>query len=120
MIGLIEELPPRAELVVIAPHKAEKIEPAELHGEQQLHERSEKERRQRDARERDHRNGIVSAGILLRGGDDAEGDRDDDLEKHRDEPHHERQPDGLVEFLDHRHRIVPTVAEIKAQSSACP
>ena len=120
MVRLIHDLTPAAELVVVAADQTEQIEPAELDGKDQLQKRSEEEGRQRDTGQRDNRDRVVGSAVLLGCGDDAEGNRDEDLKDEGDAAHHEGEPDAVVELLKHRHGVEPAVAEITADGGTEP
>ena len=120
MVRLIHDLTPAAELVVVAADQTEQIEPAELDGKDQLQKRSEEEGRQRDTGQRDNRDRVVGSAVLLGCGDDAEGNRDEDLKDEGDAAHHEGEPDAVVELFKHRHGVEPAVAEITADGGTEP
>ena len=61
MVGLIQELACGGELRIVAAYQAVEIEPAQLHGEQQLQQGGEEEGRQRDAHQRTGGDGVVCA-----------------------------------------------------------
>ena len=70
---------------MIAAGETIQVEPAQPHGENQLQQRSKEEGGQRNTGQSQHRNDIVCLAVLLGGGNDAQGDRDDDLQHEGDD-----------------------------------
>ena len=120
MVGLIQELACGGKLRIVAAYQTIEIEPAQLHGEQQLQQGGEEEGRQRDAYQRTGGDGVVCAGILLCGSNDAQRDSDDELQHQRDGTHDKGDPDHVVELLEHGHGVLPAVAEVAAHGVAQP
>lgn len=120
MMSHVQELPEGRELLVIAAGETIQVEPAQLHGEKQLQQRSKEESGQRNTGQSQHRNDIVCLAVLLGGGNDTQGDRDDDLQHEGDQAHEEGDPHTVVEYFRDGFGPQPAVAEFEGQHLAQP
>ena len=118
MVRFIQELPPCAELVVVAPDKAKQVKPAQLDREYKLEQGGKEEGRQRDTGKRQDGNCVVRPAVLLGSGNNAERDGNKHLKQKRNAAHGKRQPDTVIEFFKNGNRIEPAVAKLAAQGVA--
>ena len=116
----VTEFAQSGQLRVIASHQTIQLKPAELHGKQKLQQGSEEKGRKRDACQGDDRDDIVALAVLFRSCNDSERHGDRKFQDKGDCPHGEGDPDRIPEFLYHRDRPFPAVAEIAPQRFACP
>ena len=120
MMSHVHELPEGGQLLVTAARQTVQVKPAQLHREHQLQQGSKEEGGQRNTGQSQHRNDIVCLAVLLGGGNDAQGDRDDDLQDEGDEAHEEGDPHTVVEYFRNRLGPQPAVAELEGQHLAQP
>ena len=117
---LIPELPHGGQILIAASHKAVQVKPAQLHGEQQLQQRSEEEGGQGDTGQSDDGDGIVGLAVLLGGGDNAKGDGDQQLQHEGDGAHNKGYPDRIMEFLHNGNGPFPAVAKLAPEQTPKP
>ena len=120
MMRLVPKLTGRRQLLVVTADETVQVEPAQLHGKDQLQQGRKEERRQGDTGQRKNRDGIVRLAVLLGGSQHAQGDGNDDLQNEGDTAHDEGQPHRVVKLLEHRHRIQPAVTEVASEHLAQP
>ena len=120
VLAHVEDLPGAGQIVVVSSDQTVEVEPAELDREEQLQQRCEEEGRKGNAGQRHDCDDVVGAAVLFSRRDDAERDRDDQLEEEGDGSHVEGDPDDALEFLNNRNRIIPAVAELAADRSCAP